>query len=85
MTGFLIASKAMASVASDAIAGPPAARSYRVQRGPGGALPWVQPHGGRGRVHDGVPGAGFWRRLVAATASLLPVEWLLCIRAAFGP
>jgi hypothetical protein len=26
-----------------------------------------------------------WQRVVAATASLLPVEWLLCIRAAFGP
>ena len=75
--GFVIECAAMASTISDAIRGPLAARSYRVELGPEGALQWVERTDGKDLVWNDEPGAGFWRRLGVSLMSLLPIEWLL--------
>jgi len=75
--GFLIESSALAAELADVIGGELAERSYRVRLSTAGTLQWVDRVEDKEVVYDREPGAGFWRRLMIAVLSVVPIEWLL--------
>ncbi len=76
--GFVIESRALATLVGTVLAARLPARAYEVKLAADGKLYWLEGVGGGAVVqHDTEPGTSYWRRTLVRFLSLLPIDSLL--------